>query len=381
MENNYPPGFVPAGPPQSGPIVVPAQPAQAQAAPAPEQTPVIEQPQVAAPGQAPAPAAEVNTLPEDNHALPDLDDATLTRALEVLSGGRVKSRDELGSYFEAKDKIPTYEARMAELTAKVDRDPFASPVSRKINEMLSTGATTNEIENFVRLQNVDVTKLEPLEAIRMAVKAENPEFDSALVDAVIAEDYGLGNYIEGEEPTALDKARLIKAQKQAVEKINSMKVASETPASVAQAAQQTVAQQQKQQAYHTVTKSILDSSKTIDLNVDGDIIQFPVPQAFQTVLEQQLLQLGMQGQWSLDEQGAAAAKEMARAMVVASHFDAIQKSTIEHVKAKALRAAKMDNAGPAPKMGHTPPTQQPVQPKSTWEKKGMPPPSYFTKSW
>lgn len=376
MENNYPPGFIPAGPAQDSPIAVTTQSVQMEQTPSTQ--PVIEQPQVASPGQAPTQAVETHTLPEDNPTLPDIDDATLTRALEVLSGGRIKSRDELGSYFEAKDKLPTYEARMAELTQKAERDPFASPVARKINEMLSVGATTNEIENFVRLQNVDVAKLEPLEAIRMAVKAENPEFDSALVDAVIAEDYGLGNYIEGEQPTALDKARLIKAQKQAVEKINSMKVLSETPASVAQAAQQTVVQQQKQQAYQTVTKSILGESK-IDLNIDGDVIQFPIPQAFQTVLEQQLLQLGMQGQWSLDEQGAAAAKEMARAMVVASHFDAIQKATIEHIKAKAFRAAKLDNAGPAPKMGHTPPTQQPAQAQTTWEKNGWPNPSKLIK--
>lgn len=381
MENNYPPGFVPAGPPQEGPIVIDAAPVAQpqQAAPAPQQ--VVEQPVAQAPGQAPEAQVDTNTLTDEQAQIPDLDDTTLTRALEVLSGGRLKSRDEFAQIFEAKEKLPTYEARLAELTAKVEQDPFASPVSRKINEMLASGATTNEIESFVRLQNVDPTKLDPLEAIRMAVKAENPEFDSALVDAVIAEDFGLGSYIEGEEPSALDKARLIKAQKTAVEKINSLKVASETPASVAQQAQQTIAQQQKQAAYQSVTKSIMEASKSIPIEVDGETIQFPVPQQFQTILEQEVMKLGMSGQWTLDEQGASAAKEMAKAMVIASHFPQVLKAATAHVKSKALREAKMDSAGPAPKLGHTPPTVQPPQPKTIWEQKGMPHPSELTKRW
>lgn len=390
VDQEYPDGFVPAGEPVTSLAAAQQQVYAAQQANAPQ----VQQPAQPEPGQVQAAQTTVaqpadNTQPVAEPANPEpvnFDDAALARALEVASGGRLKSPVELQGLFEAQQQKALLEATVADLKAKVEVNPFANPVAQKVNELLAKGASGAEVEHFIRLQNTDTSKLDQLSAVRLAVQSEFPEFDAAMVDAYMSDSLGLSNFIEGDasDVTASDRVRMAKAHRDAIQKIESLKVQSETPASFQAQAQAAQVKQQQLQAYQSVAETIANSSKTVAFDIDGiGKFEFNVPQEFLAAATSELAKMGTGGAWSLDQAGVPQAQAIFKSMVGATYLDQIITSATKHAEAVTRAAVLREMSGPAPSVGNKMPgTQAPAPAPSNggWGP-GAPDPSFFTKNW
>lgn len=352
-----PRNFVPAGAAQVAQTADPTPEPVAQVA-APVQQPIASPPTVADP----APAAPATVAAPDTPADPPVIDLTpemIARGLEVASGGKVKDLDQLRELLEIREKVPTFTAQIEELKTKVDRDPFASPLTKKLNDLVAAGATPDEVSHFMRMQAVDTSKLPALDAVRLAVQAENPTFDAAMVDAFMADRLGLGNAIEGGDLTPSDRVALDVAHRDAVAKINAQKVASEVPANQAQLADQQAKQQALRTAYGTVAATIVDANKALQL-ADGLVFNLPaevIPHA-----QQFLTDTAVAGQWKMDAEGTAAASQMLQSYIYGLYGPQIVDMAVKHATAKAKQEAIQAQAGapPTPTNRVVPPTQTPA---------------------
>jgi len=390
MNNEFPPGFVPAGEPTNdiGAAIQQAQAIQqVNTAPAQQAAP-------SDPGQAPVEQPVVTQAQPTNSTVPepaqldfaDFDDATLARALGVASSGKLTSPAELQSLFEAKQQKELLEATVADLTAKTKVNPFVNPVVQKVNDLYAKGATQAEVEHFIRLQSVDTSKIDQVSAVRLAVQTEYPEFDAAMVDAYLSDTLGLQNYIEGDpsELTPRDRVAMSKAHRDAVSKIESLKVKSETPASFEAQAQAAQVQQQQLKAFGTLAESVAKSNQAIAFDIEGlGDYKFNVPQEFIAAATHELAKMGLQGQWSLDEAGMPKAQAIFKSMVGATYLDQIITSAVKHAESVATMKAKREVTGPAPAVGNRLPGTQAPPPKNAnggWNEHA-PPAEFFTRNW
>lgn len=140
------------------------------------ETPVTETPQ---PTPQPTPEVQDNTpkAPEP----PVQPTFNLDEELLKISGGALKSKDELvslldktKSYADLESKVKTYEEENTSLKAKANTDPFASDYVKKLNDLYKSGANENQISAFVTLNKAgELDKLSPLEAKQMALQIKH----------------------------------------------------------------------------------------------------------------------------------------------------------------------------------------------------------------
>lgn len=166
--------------------VAPAAPVAAPvAAPAPVADPT---PAPAAPATPAAPVAP----PDPAKPTPPTTDPTNTPAaqsasfdinaeLEKISGGAIKSKDEIAAILDKANKLADFESKHqtleqqnAELKAKVDANPFANDFTKKLNDLYKSGATETQIQAFTKINAVDdLDTLSATDARILALQVKN----------------------------------------------------------------------------------------------------------------------------------------------------------------------------------------------------------------
>jgi hypothetical protein len=254
-------------------------PAPAEAIPAPqvqEAAPVeqasIQQSEPAQTQTAPA-VPEPTPTPQANNSAPVFPDWLLD------STGNPYTKEQFEALKSASTKASEYEVALQDYQQRIKP---ASPLIQKMNEMAERGASTEELQIFIGMQRIEPDQLDPLQAVRMAAKLENPDFDDAQIDAFLSIKHGLSAYIEGDEPSAKDSVALKLAQREAVSKLKELKVNSEQPVSVQDRlkAEQEYAVKQSQ-VFELVKKATPEQAKfsvneaiSLDYSINEDAKKF-----------------------------------------------------------------------------------------------------------
>jgi len=342
-----PQGFKPASQAPAAPAA-PAEPV----APAPDPTPAAPAPEPApAPTPPAAPVAPAATVPDSPAAPP------APNPFEVASAGRVKSAEEFQAFL---DKAAALEQKAQELEGKLALDPFGgNEYAKKVAELAKNGATPEELANFAKMQTLDLGKLDPLQAVRMAVQSDNPSWDAAMVDAYMANNLNLKAYVEGDgsDASPLDRVALSTAYRSAVDALGKMKVAAATPPSVEGQLAQQQAAAARLQSVSTVVQSVAGSLKSLKIGEGESGFEFPVDA---TILNNVLPVIAKQladANVPIDPNLAVTADQQLRQIVWATQGEKILTAAIKNAESRTREKVVLEMSGQQPK---SPSGQQPV---------------------
>lgn len=67
-------------------------------------------------------------------------------------------------------------------------DPFANDLVKKVNDLVSGGASVQEVSRFIEMQSIDTKSLSDIEAVRLHTSMKHPNLNPEEVDAIIGID-------------------------------------------------------------------------------------------------------------------------------------------------------------------------------------------------
>lgn len=153
----------------------PVEPVASQMPPVDNTPPPAPAPPVDKPATPPTnPTPPINTPPAQTASF------DLNAELEKISGGAIKSKDEIAAILEKASKIDDFENRYktleqtnADLKAKAEANPFANDFTKKLNDLYKAGANDSQIQAFTQLNKVaDLDTLSPADARILALQVK-----------------------------------------------------------------------------------------------------------------------------------------------------------------------------------------------------------------
>lgn len=183
--------------------------------------------EVPAPAE-PAPAAEaIGGIPREQ----------FFTALTDFSGGAVKDHDTFTQTIQAAGRARELEQRVAELDGKLKLPKFHDSIAERVNSMRSAGHSTAEIRQFLELSDLDLTKIDPLEAIRRHYSLTKTGYTPDEINLLIEQDLGFDPNDTETELTGRQKLNLKERSKEAIQALQAQQVSAENPEAVQRARQ------------------------------------------------------------------------------------------------------------------------------------------------
>lgn len=177
-----------------------------------------------------------------------------------MTGGRIKSKEDWETFQALEPKLTALEQQLSALTAEKEQ---ITPLAKKVNEFVAAGKPVESIMEFLRIQQLDVQAMSPVEAIKAEYQQKYPALSGEQIEAYLIEQ----NLISTEDvtPPAM-VARQMVAAGSAKEYLASLKVASEnsTPGAVVQ--QQQIARQANIEQWRAVQPPAM----LVESVVEGD---------------------------------------------------------------------------------------------------------------
>jgi|SRR5579863_2004004 len=123
------------------------------------------------------PPAAKPAAPENKVEPPAAAPFNFDEELVKITGGAVKSKDDIAALLEASKKLPDLESRLKtfeqENTSLKTADPFANDFTKKLNELYRAGANESQINAFMTINKVtDIDALKPMEASALALQVK-----------------------------------------------------------------------------------------------------------------------------------------------------------------------------------------------------------------
>jgi hypothetical protein len=319
---------------------------------------------------------------EPNPAAPAAQPFNLDEELVKITGGAVKSKDDIAALIanankaqELETRLKTFEQENTTLKTKADADPFANDFTKKLNELYRAGANESQIQAFMTINKVtDIDTLKPIDASALALQVKfglTPEE----AKTYLSEKYK----IDLDDPTAvLDKNAEIalKIDSTADREFLKTHKAEVSQVPVNQAAQDEEKQQQLlQQQYteqltklqpiaKTVVNDVLENAfKGISINGKTDEgairVDLPVSQESKANLEKAVADMVASNWDSLtpDAKGQEAIKTFARNVLILQNYEAqlidVASKTEMRIRAEYANATPINRGEAAPQLGKT----------------------------
>lgn len=190
-------------------------------------------------------------------------------ALVEATGEKVKGFQDLQGLLEKNQKLTEYEKRIQELQQKASRYTFANEKVKRLNELYADGASAQEIDLFLKMQDFDVDSLDNLEAVRMKYKQEDYGLNDEEINALLEDEFGT---LDLEEMEPSKRAHLKKKAKEAKKYFADLKVQANEPESVRQKRIQQQRLEQRKQTWANVNSRLVKdvSRHEFQLELSGD---------------------------------------------------------------------------------------------------------------
>ncbi len=259
-----------------------------------------------------------------------------------------KLREAIQQNKEYRTKIQEYE-----------RSPvsYANELVQELDSMYKEGATDDDVDNFLRVQRMDISKMQDLDAVKIQMKMEHPTMTDEMVEGMLQEEFGSLDY---EEMTPYQKGKLTIKAKTAKEAIAKYKKEVKTS---------TVGVSRKQQQ-EAINAKAAQWLKVINVFL-ANIKEFPIPLAlkdkkpfaqikiallpeFKQQLAFQIAQFALNSNLAMDKTAPPLIQDFIKRSMYFAFGDYIVEETIKHASDEKLRNFHNINNP------HTPPADTPL---------------------
>jgi len=262
---------------------------------------------------------------------------------------------DVDSFKLALPKIKEYDTLLTtktELEEKLKVDPFANDYVKTLNEMVRTGKSADEIENFTKISRLNIDELSPVDA-KVMVMVKNG-YDAKIAKEIVEEDFPIEDY----EPGTPERARL--EEKLRVSSLEDRKILKEfkkdlTTVDNSAAVQAETNRLQLIADAENHKKSVKQIIPTISEKIsglgeknlngkEGDQavkLNFDYNAEFKSQLPVKLESFFLDGRMEVNDENVALAEKYIRADYLEKNFDTIAQSIFKH--AEALTEERMVN--------------------------------------
>lgn len=232
--------------------------------------------------------------------------------------------------------------RVEQFEAQSQIKPYANDFVEKLNDLFKSGATPDHVLRFTQVQNMDVSKMSPEQAIKTQYQLQNPTLSAEDVDFLVESELGeLPN--EEEDPEGFLKAKKLRDIKAKMKSEDAKKFLESQKTDLSQIkSPETEQRRALETGWSQVLGQVVKDTPIIDLKVDLENgAYYTLPEGFKPKLSKEqseairnsvlnnLVSQGVQ----LNEQGLQMAKQLYDSSVRIVTQDQILRAIIEDMAA------------------------------------------------
>jgi len=132
--------------------------------------------------------------------------------LEEQTGGTFKDVETFKSALPKFSEYDSLLTQKAELEEKLNVKPFQNEFVEKLNDFYKSGASEDQIKNFIKVSSVDLEKLSPVE-VKIAAMVKDG-YKEEIAKAIVEQEYPIDSYDEGStERIILEEKLRVSSQK------------------------------------------------------------------------------------------------------------------------------------------------------------------------
>lgn len=233
--------------------------------------------------------------------------------------------------------------KVAEYEAKMNLSPFANDLVKKVNQIIASGGSLNEVQRFIDIQSIDLSSLDDEKSIKTAWRLENPAFSNEEIDALYQDKFGADE--DDSNAVLLASARrkseaLVAKAKLAEQKVNSV------PEHVRQAE---LNANRFEQAVLSWTPQVAQLGNTVDLTVNDEGLEVPfqysVPQELLGSIRQEATKWAAANNIPLTQEGQKQVSKFMELAAYAQKSAEINKALVRNAYEAGVKATKAAEAG------------------------------------
>jgi hypothetical protein len=243
-----------------------------------------------------SPVETTDTTPQIPEQIGEIPSDQFFSGMNSLTEGQVKDYQGFQELLGLRDKYSDLEKKNREYEAQSKINPFASDLSKEINDMLGRGADQKELVHFLKLQSMDIDSMSDRDAI---LAVQRMELKGKLNDKDLEDWYDktYGSPDEDEELTGAQKYQIVMAAQEAKQKLQGFKKDSGEPEAVRQSREREATFKSNYGFWHEVIEGTIAAKENLSLSVgigkdkEGKDIMldydFPIPaEAKQVILQE-----------------------------------------------------------------------------------------------
>lgn len=328
-------------------------PEQDTQAPAPEpQSPEI-------PSVTPEPVVEVKgETPATPQTKPTIN-------LEEISGGAIKSEEELKEVASKIARMKELEDRLSQYEQTPSEPSFANDYLRGLNDWMLKGG---DKETYDKLHTVKVTELTPLEALKLKMLYEDSSLDPQDVEDYLISEFKQGEYHDDDDKR-LGAVKLSVEAKRARDFITQLQKEHSLPEPERKRVQAEEMESKRIAAWEKETPKLLDEFSTFKVTVGDISVDYkPTPEE-RAQLSNDFNHIVKGYQLGLDPEGIKEARDLIENRLKLIAYPSILNAIYEQTKTAISTQVDKDIHQPsALKRGDTPPTTDPDPIDALFEK-------------
>lgn len=232
---------------------------------------------------------------------------------------------------------------------------YANEVARQVDDMYRKGATTAEVNNFLRLHAVDISTMKTEELVKEGLKLEYPNLSAADLDELYDEMYG--------ETTAASKARREKDASDFRKKIAEMQSNAKMPAKEQDRLVSEARQKQLAQDWTAVSEAVAErqlKEVSFDFSDDGGkhTFSFPVDDGVKAAMVEAGREFALAHNLKLDKASIPQIQEHMKRVAFYLKGPEIAEAAIRDAVAKGLKLGLKQRINPQTPQNQNPRGQQ-----------------------
>lgn len=312
------------------------------------ETEIVSPPASETTAEAPASTeiVEQTTTPESTETVNPPAEAPVVDYSKYLSEQTEGFFSDVDSLKAALPKIKEYDTLLSaktELEEKLKVDPFANDYVKTLNEMVKSGKSADEIENFTKISRLDLDQISAVDAkVMVMVKAG---YSEAIARQIVEDDFPIEDYPEGSSErmkleeklrvSSMEDRRILKEYKKDLTTVdNSAQQAAET-ARLQVVAKTEEHKNQVKQLTPKIAETIVGLGEKNLNGKEGDEavkLNFDFNAEYKNSLNEKVESFFLDSQMEMTEENVDLAKKYIRADYLERNFDQIAQSIYKHAE-------------------------------------------------
>lgn len=232
---------------------------------------------------------------------------------------------------------------------------YANDIAKTIDDMFRKGATTSEVNNFLRLHQLEVSNMSAEALVREGLRMEYPNMSADELDELYNESYG--------ESDARTKAKLSKDAADVRKRIAELQASSREPASERDRRAQQMKIEQATKNWSQVAETMAERQfSNIRINLPSDkgeyTFAFPVSNDTKRALVDAGVQFAVQQGLPMNKESLPAIQDHMKRVAYYIEGDKMVEAALRDAISKGVRMGLRQQINPGQPRETTPPVQE-----------------------